>query len=338
MTLFRGLCAFPITPADPHGHVDTAALRRILAPLLAPETALDFAPHLAPDLVPDFAHDFVSNFARNAAGDPALSAEQGLAASPDAICVLGSTGTYAYLDRAQRRRTIEAAIAEASGRTPILAGIGALRTDHAVQFAQDAQHAGAAGVLLAPMSYTRLTGEEVLAHFAAVSAAITIPICIYDNPGTTGFSFTPALLHRLAALPNVAAIKTPAPATNLSAGHAAWRAAAPAGFPIGYSVDWNAAEALLAGGDAWYSVAAGLFPHACQSLATAALAGDAPAARAANARLQPLWDLFTEHSSLRVMYAAAQIMGFTGFDPPLPILPVSADVRARLQDTIALLE
>ncbi len=27
MTLFRGLCAFPVTPADPAGRVDARALR-----------------------------------------------------------------------------------------------------------------------------------------------------------------------------------------------------------------------------------------------------------------------------------------------------------------------
>ncbi len=286
MTLYNGLSAFPITPADPRGQVDTHALRRILAPLVA--------------------------------------------AAPASICVLGSTGTYAYLDRTQRRRTVEAAVTEAAGRIPILAGIGALRTDHAVQFGQDAQSAGAAGVLLAPMSYTRLTDNEVHTHFATVAAALSLPICIYNNPGTTGFTFTPALVSRLACLPNVIAIKTPAPATNHAAEHQAWHKATPPGFSLGYSVDWHAAEALLAGGQAWYSVAAGLFPRACQALATAALSGDATQARAQNARLQPLWDLFTEYSSLRIMYAVAQLLELTTCEPPLPILPVPDAVRARV--------
>ena len=290
MTLFAGLSAFPITPADPHGRVDTAALGRLLAPLVA--------------------------------------------AAPASICVLGSTGTYAYLDRTQRRRTIEAATAHAAGRVPILAGIGALRTDDAIHLAQDARTAGAAGLLLAPMSYTRLTDDEVLAHFAAVAAATALPLCIYNNPGTTGFTFTPALLARLAALPTVTAIKTPAPATNHAAEHATWRRAAPPGFSVGYSVDWHAAAALLAGGQAWYSVAAGLFPAACKALAAAALAGDAAAVAAQTARLQPLWNLFTAHSSLRVMYAAAQTLGLTACDPPRPILPLADAVRARVQEVV----
>ncbi len=289
MTLFQGLSAFPITPADTHGQVDAQALRRIVARIAA--------------------------------------------AKPASICVLGSTGTYAYLDRVQRRRAVEAALQEAAG-LPVLAGIGALRTDHAIQFGQDAHSAGAAGILLAPMSYTRLTEDEVHAHFAAVAAALTLPVCIYNNPGTTGFTFTPALVGRLARLPNVTAIKSPAPAANPAAEHQAWRTAVPPGFSVGYSVDWHAGEALLAGGQAWYSVAAGLFPANCIALAAAALSSDATTCRAQNARLQPLWDLFAEHSSLRIMYAAAQILGLTSCEPPRPILPVPDGVLARLSQVV----
>ncbi|MDI6625915.1 MAG: dihydrodipicolinate synthase family protein, partial [Brevundimonas sp.] len=36
--------------------------------------------------------------------------ERLVAAGVDSLCVLGSTGAYAYLDRAQRRRAIEAAV------------------------------------------------------------------------------------------------------------------------------------------------------------------------------------------------------------------------------------
>ena len=68
-----------------------------------------------------------------------------VAAGVDSIGLLGSTGTYAYLTRAERRRALDTALAEAAGRTPIVVGIGALRTDAAVKLAQDAKAAGAAG-------------------------------------------------------------------------------------------------------------------------------------------------------------------------------------------------
>jgi dihydrodipicolinate synthase/N-acetylneuraminate lyase len=144
MPLFHGLSAFPITPADEGGRVDTRALGTLLGRLQA--------------------------------------------AGVDSVGLLGSTGTYAYLTRSERRRAIEAAAEAMGGRIPIIVGIGALRTDDAKNLAQDAQEAGADGLLLAPVSYTPLTNEEVLQHFAAVAGASDLPLCIYNNPSTTRFT------------------------------------------------------------------------------------------------------------------------------------------------------
>lgn len=163
-------------------------------------------------------------------------------AGVDSVGLLGSTGVYAYLTRSERRRAIEAASEAIGGRTPIIVGIGALRTDDAMDLARDAKAAGATGVLLAPVSYTPLTNEEVFQHFAAVAGATDLPLCIYNNPATTHFTFSDDLIARLAEVPRIVAVKNPAPATmDVAANVAALRARLPADFAIGYSVDWQAA-------------------------------------------------------------------------------------------------
>ncbi|MBB2963820.1 dihydrodipicolinate synthase family protein [Methylobacterium sp. R2-1] len=256
-------------------------------------------------------------------------------AGVDSIGLLGSTGTYAYLSRAERRRALDATLEEANGRAPVIVGIGALRTDEAVALAQDARAAGAAAGLLAAVSYTPLTDEEVFEHFSAVATGSGLPICIYDNPGTTHFRFTPSLVGRLAQVPGIRGLKSPAPDPDTVAGHLdALRRAVPAEFRLGTSGDWNAAEALLAGGEAWYSVAAGLFPEACLAILRAAQAGETARTRALNARMQPLWDLFKEFTSLRVMYAAAGHLGLCRADPPRPILPLPEPARIRVADVV----
>ena len=89
-----------------------------------------------------------------------------------AIGLLGSTGAYFYpVARAERRRAIEAAVDEAGGALPVMAGVGALRTDEAVALAKDAKAAGAAAGLLAPVSYPPLTDEEVFIHVQAARRA-----------------------------------------------------------------------------------------------------------------------------------------------------------------------
>jgi len=294
MALFRGLAAYPITPADADGKVDVAALRRLVRRLTD--------------------------------------------AKVDSIGLLGSTGTYAYLARDERRRAIEAAVEEVGGAVPVMAGVGALRTDAAVALARDAKAAGAGAGLLAPVSYTPLTDEEVFVHFQTVAGESELPLCIYNNPGTTHFTFSFDLEQRLSGVAGVVAVKNGSPASGVAAQLADLRGRVPAGFSLGWSGDANVTEALLAGGDAWHSVIAGLFPQAALALGRVAQTGDADEARRLNARLAPLWALFAEYSGLRVVYAAATALGLVSTAPPRPILPLPLDAQTRVEAVVRDLE
>jgi 4-hydroxy-tetrahydrodipicolinate synthase len=257
----------------------------------------------------------------------------------DSIGLLGSTGAYAYLSRPERRRAIEAAVDEAGGVVPVMAGVGALRTDEAVALAADARAAGAGAGLLAPVSYTPLTDEEVFVHFQAVAGESGLPICIYNNPGTTRFTFSDDLVVRLSAVPGVVAVKNPSPpAAEAAALLTSLRARVPAGFSLGCSGDGGAAEAMIAGADVWHSVLGGLFPEPVLAIVRAAKAGDAAEARRLNARLAPIWSLFSEHSGLRVIYAAANALGVTTAAPPRPILPLPEAAQRRVAEAFRMLE
>lgn len=257
------------------------------------------------------------------------------AAQVDSIGLLGSTGTYAYLTRSERRRALDAALDEVSGHIPILVGVGALRTDEAVRLAQDAKAAGAAAGLLAPVSYTPLVEDEAFEHFATVASESGLPLCIYDNPSTTHFRFSPTLIGRLSRIPEIVALKSPAPEPQAVASHLTeLRNVVPDEFSLGYSGDWHSVEALIAGGDAWYSVVAGLFPQISMTIVRAIQDGNITEARRLNAGLDPLWNLFKQFSSLRVIYASADLLGICRAEPPRPILPIADVAREQVADVL----
>jgi 4-hydroxy-tetrahydrodipicolinate synthase len=288
MTQFKGLSAFPITPSDEAGRVDTSALRLLIARLRD--------------------------------------------ANVDSIGLLGSTGSYPYLTRDERLRALEAALDEARQETPIIVGVGALRTDEAVKLAQDAKAVGAAAGLLAAVSYTPLTDDEVFDHYKTVARESRLPICIYDNPATTHFRFTPDLVRRLSEVPGIVAIKSPsAPSTEVAAHLVTMRNAVPSEFSVGYSGDWNTTEALIAGADTWYSVLGGIFPEVCLRIVRATQEGNIEEARQIDAGLAPIWELFKEFSSLRVVYAIAEQLHLNRTVPPRPVqgLPSAAKDRVR---------
>ncbi len=251
-------------------------------------------------------------------------------ASVNSIGLLGSTGTYAYLDRSERQRAVIAAAA-VKGQTPLIVGVGALRTDMAVRLAEDAQAAGADGLLLAPVSYTPLTADEVFAHFSAAAGAVDLPLCIYNNPGTTHFTFSHDLLRRLAEVPNISAVKMPLPASGTIADDLAQlRALLPSDFVIGYSGDWGITEAMQAGADAFYSALGGTIPQMFVKLAATATSGDVAATAALDQRIAPLWEICRKHGSLRLAYALAARLDLCNAPLPLPLMPLDDAAQAEL--------
>ncbi|WP_404287222.1 dihydrodipicolinate synthase family protein [Glutamicibacter arilaitensis] len=72
-----------------------------------------------------------------------------------------------------------------------------------------AQRAGTAGLLLAPMSYQPLTEADVFELFRTLAEHSDLPVVVYDNPGTTHFTFSFDFHRRLAELPGIASIKIP---------------------------------------------------------------------------------------------------------------------------------
>ena len=276
----------------------------------------------------------------DAVDEPACAAliERLGAAGVDSITALGSTGSYAYLSRDERARVARLAVAHA-GDTPVFVGVGALRTSEVLANVAEAEAAGAAGVLLAPMSYQPLTQDDVFELFRAVAERTELPVIAYDNPGTTHFTFTPELYTRISELPGLASIKIPAVPTDPALARervAAIRAAVPASVSIGVSGDASAAAGLNAGCDAWYSVIGGTLPEAALAIARPALEGRADDAVAASERLAPIWELCTEFGgSLRVVAAIAEYLGLAPRGClPLPIIGLDAAQRRRVAEAV----
>ena len=264
--------------------------------------------------------------------------ERVAAAGVDSVCVLGSTGSYAYLDRAERARAVELAVAGA-GSVPVLAGVGALRTRDVLRHVEDAQDRGASGVLLAPMTYQPLGDDEVFGLYEDVTASLSVPLVVYDNPTTTRVVFSDELHARIAQLPGVASIKippVPADPEQAKVRVSSLRAGLPGDVTIGVSGDAAAAAGLLAGCDAWYSVIAGILPEPCLAITRAATAGNADLARSLSLELEPLWQLMARFGSYRVASAVAEDLGLVSAgNLPAPIQGLDGNGRAAVARALA---
>jgi 4-hydroxy-tetrahydrodipicolinate synthase len=268
--------------------------------------------------------------------------EQLATAHVDSIGALGSNGSYAYLSQAERTRVAQLAV-EAAGNVPVMVSIGSLRTRDVLLLAEEAQKVGVKALLLPPVSYQKLCAEDVFSLYETVSANVSVPLCVYDNPGTTHFEFTDELHGRIAELAHVSSIKIPGvpEAPHLAKERVErLRGLIPSHVTIGVSGDVFAAVGMNAGCEAWYSVIGGLFPNTALAITRAALSGDAHEAARLSERLKPLWELFRQFGgSFRVVATAAELLGFTQYPSlPLPLRTISGEGRKQIAAVIDELE
>ncbi|ATL48762.1 dihydrodipicolinate synthase family protein [Chitinophaga caeni] len=133
--------------------------------------------------------------------------ERLLVSGAHGVAPLGSTGVLPYLSDEEKEAVTEATVRQVAGRVPVLVGVSNLTTERTLYHAQFAERAGAQAVMILPMSYWKLSEDEIFRHYDAVAAKISIPIMAYNNPATSGVDMSPGLLKRLLQIPNVTMIK-----------------------------------------------------------------------------------------------------------------------------------
>lgn len=255
-------------------------------------------------------------------------------AKVQSIAVLGSTGCYAYLSRKERALVTKHALANAQN-IPVIVGISALCTKDVLFLAEDAQKAGAKGLLLSPISYQKLTDDEVFSLYESVCKNISIPLCIYENPSTTNFEFSDELYGRIATLKNIASIKIPPLPNSIDQAKARIKKLQlniPFQVTIGISGDHSGALGLNAGCDVWYSALGGLLPELILPIVKASWNGQQDEVSQLSSKLNPIWDLFRQHGSLRVIATIAEIMGLVETPClPLPLKSLNGKDRKNME-------
>lgn len=277
-------------------------------------------------------------------------------ANVDSICAIGSTGLYPYLTRGEKYDVAKLAVDHANG-IPVMAGVGALRTYDVLKNVEAVQQAGVNAVLLAPVSYQVLNEEEVYGLYEAVSHEVSVPICVYENPRVTNFTFSDDLYRRIGKLPNIGAIKIPGtpfakssmdnssskdiPPSEVSSSEGARRLASlreimPAHIAIGVSGDSFGAAGMSEGCDLWLSVIGGIFPRTVMRIIDAAQSGNAVDAQAQSQALSGIWSMFARNGGgLRVVAAAAEILGYCETPSlPAPFLPIDKNEYSELEHII----
>lgn len=109
-----------------------------------------------------------------------------IANSTDAIIVCGTTGEASTLSHEEHLDCIRFCVKQVNKRIPVIAGTGSNCTQTAVYLSQEAEKAGADGLLVVTPYYNKATQKGLKEHFKLIAQAVHIPIILYNIPGRTG--------------------------------------------------------------------------------------------------------------------------------------------------------
>ena len=228
---------------------------------------------------------------------------------------------------------IDATIAAAAGRVPVIAGCGSNDTATALRHMKPfSKAAGAAAALVVCPYYNKPSQAGLLAHFTALADGCDLPILIYNIPGRSVVDMSVATMAKLAELPSVIGVKD---ATGQLARVAELRAACGHDFVQLSGNDELALGYLAMGGHGCISVTANVAPRLCADFEAAWAAGDAAGALALNDRLAPLHlAMFVDASPGPAKYALAKAGRMRG-EVRLPMTEPSATARAAVDAALA---
>ena len=219
----------------------------------------------------------------------------------NAIVAVGTTGESATLDVPEHIEVVRRVVQQVAGRMPVIAGTGGNSTRESVELTQAAKDVGADACLLVTPYYNKPTQEGLYLHFRHIAEAVAIPQILYNVPGRTVCDMLPETVERLARIDNIIGIKE---ATGDLQRAREVLDRVPADFLVYSGDDATAVELMLMGGKGNISVTANVAPRAMADLCSAAMAGQAEAARAINDRLMPLHKaLFIESNPIPVKWA-----------------------------------
>ena len=249
----------------------------------------------------------------------------------DFLVPCGSTGEAQTLTFEERQRVVQTVVKVANGRVPVVAGATSNDTAWAITETRTMCSLGVDAILSACPYYNKPTQAGLEAHFTAVANASPRPIVLYNVPGRSAVNMTSATTLKLAAHPNIIAIKE---ASGDLAQMMRILSDRPADFLVLSGDDAFTFPLMSLGGDGIISVISNEVPRLMHELAANLLAGNWLEARDIHFRLLPLMDANFLETNPAPAKTALALMGRAEPVVRLPLLPAGEATREALRSAL----
>lgn len=238
----------------------------------------------------------------------------------DGLVVNGTTGESPTTSDHEKADLVRAVVAAVGDRATVVAGTGTYDTAHSIELTEQAEKAGAHGVLLVTPYYSRPSQAGLYAHFTKIADATELPVMLYDIPPRSVVPIEVDTLYRLAEHPRIVAVKD-----------------AKGDLLAGTDVIANTDLAYYSGDDAlnlpWLSVGGvgcvSVIGHVVagriRGMIDAYESGDTSTARTNHRGMLPVLRAFSRVGGVVFVKTALRLRGIDVGDPRLPIVPATPE-------------
>jgi dihydrodipicolinate synthase/N-acetylneuraminate lyase len=113
------------------------------------------------------------------------------------VVATANASEAAYLSDDERRRVVEAVLAEAKGRVTTVVGVSTSCWPIACELARHAENHGADGIMAMPPTFQRATEPEIRTYYAELDKATSLPKFLQNYGGPGGTPMSPRLMADL---------------------------------------------------------------------------------------------------------------------------------------------
>ncbi len=249
------------------------------------------------------------------------------------LFVLGTNSEFYALDEHEKQQVIATAVEHVHGRLPVYAGTGAETTREVIRLTKMAEREKVDGVSVITPYFISPNQQEIFDHFRRIAESTSLPVILYNNPGTCGgVKIDVDTVARLAEIPNIVGIKDSSGDLQNTLEYVR---VCPKRFSVLMGRDTLIYSALQFGVRGAIPATANIAPALLAEIYNAFERGDMKASQAAQLRLRPIRMALTLGSAPGGVKAALELLGL-GIGPcRSPIAPLSKENEKKMRAALA---
>lgn len=253
-----------------------------------------------------------------------------VATGHDGIVVNGTTGEAPTTSDDEKIEIIKVVKKVVGAKIHVIAGAGNNETSHSVIQGQQAQEAGADGLLVVTPYYNKPPQSGVAAHFRAIADATDLPVMMYDIPHRTGIAIESDTIIELFEHPRIVALKD----AKGNVAETSW-VIKRCGIPVYSGDDILNLPLLSVGAVGFVSVCGHTVGARLRQMLDSWFAGNSVKALELHQELLPVYTGTFRTQGAILTKAALTLMGLPGGHVRLPLVDATIDQIAQLRRDLA---